>query len=167
MGGGVDPDLTGFAAAQQRLREKLGRIVTFYSPAPLVWPGDLPAGALDPETGRPFDPTIKPLASGWVTASALANTVYAPLQTVRRDAEQADQLGVRSRLNKDLILDIGDAWTASAATMYELDGEFWQIVDTRRDGVGSAQRLIVYGQTRSGDLSDIQADPTSGSDHNL
>lgn len=162
----VDPDLAGFAAAQRRLREKVGRVVTFYTPKPLAWPGDLPAGAFDPETARPFDPTIKPLASGWVTASARANTVYAPLATIRRDAEQADALGMRSRLNKDLIVDIGDAWVASAATMYELDGEFWQIVDTRRDGVGSAQRLLVYGQSRSGDLSDIERDPTTGSDHN-
>lgn len=160
-----DPDLTGFQEAQRRLREKLGRVVMFYTPTPTVWPA-LPTASFDPETGVPYDPTIKPLASGYVVASARASTIFAPLKTVRRDDEQADALGVRSRLNKDLILDIADAWVASAAVMYELDGEFWQIVNVKTDGLGSATRLIVFGEDRSGDLSAIEKPATAGSDSN-
>lgn len=160
-----DPDLIGFQEAQRRLREKLGRVVSFYTPTATVWP-TLSPGVFDPETGVPYDPTIKPLASGYVVASAKVSVVYAPLKTVRRDDEQADALGMRSRLNKDLILDIADAWVASAAVMYELDGEFWAIVNVKRDGLGSATRIIVFGEDRSGDLSSIDKPPTTGSDSN-
>ncbi|GAC1522458.1 MAG: hypothetical protein NVS3B1_07850 [Marmoricola sp.] len=162
-----DPDLDGFQAAQRRLREKLGRVVKFYTPMTMQWPAGLPPGAFDPESGVPYDPSIEPVASGFTVASAKANTVYAPLKTIRRDDEQADATGMRSRLNKDLILDVGDYWVASAATMYELDNEFWQIVNVKKDGIGSASRIIVFGEDRSGDLSDIAKPATSGSDSNL
>jgi hypothetical protein len=160
------PDLEGFAQAQRRLREKLGRVVKFYTPIADTYDPALPSGAFDPDTGEPYDPTNRPVSSGWVVASSMCSVVYAPLSTIRRDEIQAQSEGVRSRLNKDLILDVDDYWVASGATMYELDGEFWKIVNVKADGIGSKQRYIVFGQDRSGDGSDYEENPTTGSDSN-
>lgn len=163
---GPDPDLAGYVAAQRRLRSKLGRIVKFYTERPPTYDLSLPAGTFDPESGLPYDPTVKPLSSGWVVASARASIAFAPLATLRRDEVQGEPEGTRSRLNKDVILDVDDAWTASGASMFEIDGQFWEIVNRQFDGIGGKQRYIVYGQDRSGDGSDFETEPTMGSDSN-
>jgi hypothetical protein len=160
------PDLDGFAAAQRNLRSKLGREIKFYTAADPVYDPALPAGAFDPETGEPYDPTIQPIASGWVVASAIGSVVFAPLSTIRRDEVQGQPEGTRSRLNKDVILDVDDAWTASGASMFEVDGRFWEIVNRQFDGIGAKQRYIVFGQDRSGDGSDFETPATTGSDSN-
>lgn len=161
-----DPDIAGFATAQRRLRSKLGRVVKFYTPLPDRFDPALPSGAFDPDTGEPYDPTVRPLASGFIVASAKCNTAYAPLSAVRRDETQAEGIGVMSRLNKDLIMDADDYWVASGATMFELDGEFWKIVNVKSDGVGAKQRYLIFGQDRSGNLSDFEQEATTGSDAN-
>jgi hypothetical protein len=162
-----DPDIDGFATAQRRLREKVGRVVKFYTPIDPTYDPALPSGAFDPESGEPYDPTIKPTASGWVVASAQCSIVFAPLATIRRDELQGQPEGIRSRLNKDLIIDVNDYWAASGATMYEIDSEFWKIVNIQADGIGSKQRYIVYGQNRAGDGSDFETPATEGADSNV
>lgn len=162
----TDPDIPGFAAAQRRLRDKLGREVKFYTPTAEAWDPALPSGAFDPDTHEPYDPTIRPQASGYLVASAVCGVVFQPLSTIRRDELQEDALGSRSRLNKDLIIDVDDYWVASGATMYELDEEFWDIVNVKAGGLGSLQRYIIFGQDRSGDLSDIDKEATTGSNSN-
>lgn len=159
-------DVQGFRDAQRRLRDQLGRVVKFYTPEPSKYDPALPSGAFDPETGNPYDPTIKPLSSGYVVASAKCSVAFAPLSTIRRDEVQEDADGIRSRLNKDVILDAEDAWTASGATMFELDGHFWRIVNRQFDGIGAKQRYIVFGQDSSGDGTDLDEEATTGSDSN-
>jgi hypothetical protein len=161
-----DPDIRGFAEAQRRLRSKLGRVVSFYTPLASTYDPALPSGAFDPETGEPYDPTIKPTASGYVVASAYCSIAFAPLAAIRRDEVMGEPVGIVSRLNKDLILDKDDWWVASGATMFELDGEFWNIVNTKASGVGALQRYVIFGQDRSGDLSDIEQPPSTGSNAN-
>lgn len=161
-----DPDIGGFAAAQRRLRQKLGRSVKFYIPTKPVYDPSLDPGVFDPDTGLPFDPTVQPIASGYIVASAQASVAFAPLSTLRRDELQGQPEGTRSRLNKDLILDVDDAWVASAATWYELDQQFWWIANRQFDGIGAKQRYIVYGQDTSGDGSDLEREATVGSDSN-
>jgi hypothetical protein len=140
----VFPDLAGFAEAQQRLRSRFGRVVTFYKPTDALYSPDVP---LDEQTGNPFDPTIRPASGGAIaSASAVASVVYAPLQGTNRDRTVSDQLGQHSKLNKDLILGIADRPVASGAVRFELDGEHWKIVDTKLDGVGDLQRVVVFGE---------------------
>jgi hypothetical protein len=146
VGAGVFPDLAGFAEAQQRLRSRFCRVVTFYRPTDALWSPDVP---LDEQTGQPFDPTIKPASGGAIaSASAVASVVYMPLQGVSRDRTVVDQIGRHSKQNKDLILDISERDVASGALRFELDGEQWEIVDTKLDGIGDLQRIIVYGEAR-------------------
>lgn len=140
----VFPDLSGFAEAQQRLRSRFGRVVTFYKPTDVLYDASVP---VDEQTGRPFDPTIKPASGGAIaSASAVANVVYAPLQGTSRDRTMVDQLGRHSRLNKDLILDISQRDVASGAIAYSVDEEEWKIIDVKLDGVGDLQRVVVYGE---------------------
>jgi hypothetical protein len=132
----VFPDLAGFAEAQQRLRSRFGRVVTFYKPTDALYSPDVP---LDEQTG--------PASGGAIaSASAVASVVYAPLQGTNRDRTVSDQLGQHSKLNKDLILGIEDRPIASGAVRFELDGEHWKIVDTKLDGVGDLQRIVVFGE---------------------
>jgi hypothetical protein len=141
---GVLPDLAGFAEAQQRLRDRFGRVVTFYRPSDALYSPDVP---LDEQTGQPFDPTIRPASGGALaSASATANVVYAPLAGTSRDKTVSDQLGRHSKLNKNLILGIEDQSVASGAVRFEVDGEHWKIVDVKLDGVGAIQRVVVFGE---------------------
>jgi hypothetical protein len=140
----VFPDLAGFAEAQRRLRSRFGRVVTFYKPTDALYDPGVP---IDQQTGQPFDPTIKPASGGALaSASAVASVVYQPLQGTSRDRTLSDQLGRHSKLNKDLILDIGQRGIASGAVRFEIDGETWAIVDTKLDGVGALQRVVVFGE---------------------
>lgn len=52
------PDIQGFKDAQSRLRNTLGTDAAFtVHTGPAVYP---PGTKVDPETGRPYDPTIRP-----------------------------------------------------------------------------------------------------------
>lgn len=55
------PNIEGFFAAQERLRQEMGVDATFVLKTPLVWPVGT---QLNPETNKPFDPTIKPSSGG-------------------------------------------------------------------------------------------------------
>lgn len=168
------PDLQGFAAAQATLRRTLGRDVRFYGAADIIYDPTIPASAFDDE-GMPLDP-VRPktvLASAGVgiddltiVGSARVNVVFQPLAAMRRDEVQGDATGLRSRLNKDLILDIADMPIASGATYFQVgtlardptdaviypeewtpdDEELWKIVNAKTDGFGALQRYVVFGQ---------------------
>lgn len=55
------PDIAGFFDAQARLRQQTGVDATFIIPTDPVWP---PGTALNPETGKPFDPTVVATSAG-------------------------------------------------------------------------------------------------------
>jgi hypothetical protein len=170
----ITPNLAGMADAQQRLRQLIGRDVRFYGPADVIYDPTVPVSAFDDE-GIPLDPLA--LASGaalaavgidnlTIVGSAHVNVVFQPLSAMRRDEVEEDTLGWRSRLNKDLILDIADAPQAVDALYFEVgtlsrdtagnimrpeqwtsdDGELWKIVNSKTDGFGALQRLLVFGQ---------------------
>jgi hypothetical protein len=168
------PDLAGFAAAQAKLRTFFGRDVRFYGPGAFIYDPATPASAYDDE-GFPLDPLVGAsavnaadvgVAGLTIVGSAHANVLFQPLAAMRRDETQEDRLGIRSRLNKDLMLDVSDLSQASGGTYYELgtfardpdgsvtypeewtpdDGELWKVVNLKVDGVGAVQRVIIFGQ---------------------
>ena len=168
------PSLDGFAAAQAQLRDFFGRDVRFYAPGTMIYDPTIPPSAFDDE-GFPLDPlagasAVNPadvsISGLTVVGSAHCNVLFQPLAAMRRDEVAEDQVGIRSRLNKDLMLDIADLDQASGATHYEIgtlardstgaiiypeqwtpdDGELWHIVNLKVDGVGAIQRVIVFGQ---------------------
>lgn len=169
------PDVPGFATAQQRLRGMLGRDVRFYAPAAMLYDPGVPAMAFDDE-GIPLDPLVGASAINPDTSVAIENLTYIgsahvsvtfqPLAAMRRDETQEQALAFRSRLNKDLICDINDRPIASGAVYFEVgtlardasgnviypeqwtpdDGELWKVVNAKTDGIGGLQRYIVFGQ---------------------
>lgn len=60
------PDHAGFREAMVKMRMEFGEDVPFFSRVDGAYP---PGVALDPETGRPFDPTVTATGSGWASAA--------------------------------------------------------------------------------------------------
>lgn len=139
------PNLDGFIDAQRRLRDKLGRDVTFFTPVAPTYDAALSSAAFDPETGFPFDPTIEPTSQPYASAVVRGSRVFKPLALIRGESN-ADELGTQSRLNQQIIVDIDDFDSVKDAEFYEFDGERWHIVDTITDGIGSEQRVMVFGR---------------------
>jgi hypothetical protein len=174
------PDIAGMADAQARLREALGRDCRFYGPQAILWDPSIPASEFDDE-GIPLDPLAAgtPVGSGAAVAvdnlvvvgSARANVLFQPLAAMRRDEVQEQRIAIRSRLNKDLILDIADREQVTGAEYFMVgtfardvnanivrnadgseqswtpdDGELWKIVNCKSDGFGALQRFVVFGQ---------------------
>jgi hypothetical protein len=163
----LTPNIAGLADAQQRLRQLIGRDIRFYGPAEMIYDPAIPASEFDSE-GIPLDP----LAGGTAVASAgvdvtnltivgsaRANVLFQPLSAMRRDEVAEQPTGWRSRLNKDLILDIADAPQVDGASHFQVgaladdgvswtpdDEELWLIVNAKTDGFGALQRYIVFGQ---------------------
>jgi hypothetical protein len=61
------PDIAGFIAAQDRMRQVFGRDVPFNVPVAPVWPVDT---QLD-ENGEPYDPTVVPSSGGGTAPSVI------------------------------------------------------------------------------------------------
>lgn len=143
-----EPDVAGFAAAQQRLRDKLGRRVTFWHPVPLEYPPDTPSGAFDPDSGFPYDPVnVVALNEGaMASASAMCSVVFAPLIGIAREHNQQDALGLRAHTNMDLIVGMEDVAAASGAAKFAIDDIEWEIYDFQPDGIGGLQRYVVFGR---------------------
>jgi hypothetical protein len=159
------PDLASFAAAQAYLRAKFGRDVRFYSAAQMTFDPSIPQSEFDDE-GIPIDPLLGATPTNpadveipnlTLTGQARCNVLFQPLAAMRRDEVEEQAIGIRSRLNKDLILDIADKPQADGATHFQIgtqtgdswvpdEGELWKIVNAKTDGFGALQRYIVFGQ---------------------
>lgn len=150
----TQPDLAGFDAAQRRLRQKLGRVTIF-----LQWIDEgYPQGTPVDQEGNAFDPTVQPASGGYyASASAVCSVVYQPLTTIRRDEVQSDALGMRSRENKNVIvdpIDYAQSEVIQNATYFEIDGHRWRVTNIQDDSLGpnvldgtnGPTRYIVYGE---------------------
>lgn len=141
----MEPDLAGFDAAQRRLRDKLGMVVTFFSPIPAQYDPSLPAEAFDPETGEPHDPTIQPLASGYASANYRCRVLGGPLNSVEAP-QVTDVLGPHSTRNVALTLDPERYADVQAASRFSFDDRSYEVRDTMKDTIAGSERVIVYGE---------------------
>lgn len=173
----VHPDFDGFANAQATLRQEFGRDVRFYRPADVIYDPSIPASAFD-DQGIPLDPLAvqTPVASADVEIGGLTVlvtlqhclVVFQPLQTsiLREDRTIETAIGIRSRLNRDLILDPASAPAIAGATYFQVgtlardaagnvllpeqwepeEAELWKIVNGKMDSFGPVLRYIVYGE---------------------
>lgn len=139
------PDVSGFLDALDRLRADLGTEVTFRIPVAAVWPSGT---QLDPETGRPYDPTIDPISGGGyqdvVKTAALASVL------IRRGAEAeigGDVTGgIRRATNVAANVAAADHPDVAGATQFVVNGNNYKIVDWERDD--STRRWIAFGEAR-------------------
>src|SRR3954447_20665604 len=140
----MEPDLNGFREASDRLRGQMGRALVYLTPTETVWPEATP---LDPESGRPYDPTIEPTASGFSSASV--NTlVVLPTAGDRAAKEVEAAIGRIEEGDAALIISRKD-WDSNAlegATLVLIYEDTWELADARLDSVGGndpADRVIV------------------------
>lgn len=144
----VSPNIAGFKEAQERLRDKLGFDVTFYTPLPLTYPPGTPT---DPETGVPYNPTIRPTASGFASASvrcSVVNRVFGLSRTGVEDQTESTALGIMSNTSLGLIMSEEDWPDVDEATEFEHLGIRYEIRDDTPDSLGGATRHVVVGEQK-------------------
>lgn len=138
------PNIEGFHDAQKRLRGHLGMDVRFFTPLPRTYP---PGTVFNPETGRPFDPTIKPLASGFAEQTIRCSVLNKRLQV--EDDTETTAAGIFSDRSVGLAMDISEWPPASAATEFEVFERRFEIRDSQVDGLaGQNMRRLVYGEVK-------------------
>lgn len=141
------PDIEGLKSAQVRLRSAFGKDVTFYTPMETEWP---PGTVLDPESGRPYDPLIEPVASGFSSAVVKCNVAHRPVQGL---GENVDETAIGDIPVGECVLIMGNDDYASIADAVAFDvlERNWKLKDARPDGIGPDEhRVLIWGE-RQGD----------------
>jgi len=136
------PDLAGMADAQARLRKFTGEDVIFYTPTGTEWPPD---AVLDPQTGRPFDPLIEPIASGFSSAAVRCNIASRPVSGLN-DQTAETPIGNIELGGVVLIMGVDDKPIIADATEFDAKGDHFKITQTKDDGIGSNYRTLVWGE---------------------
>lgn len=138
------PNIAGFAEAQDRKRALLGVPVTFYWDPTFIYPNGTPSN----DEGTPYDPV---LSSATASAQASATVIAAPiyrlqLSPTRATDSASDALGRGAKTRIALTIDIADAPTVAGATSFELHGDRFKIHSAKKDTIaGGYVRLLVYG----------------------
>lgn len=133
------PDPADFADAQQRLRDALGVDAVFLIPGEPTWPAGT---ALDPETGRPFDPFIDPESSTADTeVTVRCSFVHRPLDTAD---PAATPIGTFDRGSAALIIPAAAINDMQDATRVRVGEETWDIQLIRYDFALQVPRFIAY-----------------------
>lgn len=137
------PDFDGFRDAQVTLREKFGRDILFSTPQEESFASGV---QLDPETGRPYDPTIAPTASGWTTVSVQCNVVSRPIKGALAPENQQIALGWLESGGVVLIVGIEDWHLVRYATRFEYADETYEVRQTEHDYLGDYDRYLIWGR---------------------
>lgn len=131
------PSLAGFRDAQDRLRALTGELVTFLGPVQVTFP---PGTRLDPQSGRPYDPTITPSSSARASAAVKAGVVSS------LGDGQAQPLGWTPEADVMLHMPSAAASAASAAE-FMLRGKLWKVTGRHFEGIGDlTNRIHVFGK---------------------
>lgn len=139
-----EPDLTGFREAQLTLIAKLGADVPFFTPVAETYP---PGTPLDPESGKPFDPTVQPQASGFASAVVRAGVAIRPIGGGLADSSIQNALGLLEEGQGVLLVPSTDYDNADLdhATEVEVHGDRWEITQRTPDGIANVDhRRLVY-----------------------
>lgn len=132
-----EADLEGFREAQATLREQFGQAVPFFIPQAETYDSSVP---LDPETGKPYDPTIAPTASGVASAVVNANVVNRPMGLSKRGVEDdIRQTAVGAFEEGVVVLIVGQEdfdEDLLDATEFEVNNERYEITQHEEDRMG-------------------------------
>lgn len=142
----VTPDVAGFREAQERLREEshFGERVTFYGKPVLTYP---PGTALDPETGRAMDPTIKPDDTDTPTIEVVGTITFKAINRagVGGDTE-ITAMGLIDNMHVLAIFDIEHRDDLEPMERFDVRGESFKITSAKPDGIAGVERWLVYGR---------------------
>ncbi len=140
------PDLVGFAAAQQRLREQMGVNATFSIPVAPVWPAGT---ALDPQTGRPHDPTVEPQSGGgFTTVVKRVALIFRPIRINVEDPLGDDVTsGLRHGESIGMGISTADYAAVQNATQVRVEGVDYKVTSIIPDP-GPDNRYIGFAEAR-------------------
>ncbi len=140
------PNIAGFKEAQQRLRDQLGVDVTFKIPTAPVWPAGTP---LDPQTGRPYDPTVEPQSGGGFTSVVKkVGLVFRPIKVNVEDPVGDEvQGGIRHGESLALTISVADYAAVQNAAQVNVEGTEYRVMSIIADP-GLDDRYIVFGEAK-------------------
>lgn len=138
----VVPNLAAMRAAFDEKREAFGEPITFLWKADTTYPPGTPLNS----RGEPLDPTIDP-----VTVDQRDETVTATVATRTGMIGQEETTAVGRFETGTLMLNLhlDDEATVEGADHFLRDGERYEIIDTRLDGIERPNRFLVYGKLES------------------
>lgn len=138
------PDIAGFQEAQQRLRDLMGVEVTFKIPVDPTWPAGTP---LDPQTGRPYDPTVEPESGGgFDEVVKTVGLVFRPIKVNVEDPVGDEvQGGIRHGESMALSVSVPDYADIQDAAQVDLEGTEYRVMSIMVDP-GLDDRYIVFGE---------------------
>lgn len=134
----MKPDVAGFREAQSRKRQELGEDVVFLGEVLLTFPEGT---RIDPEAGRPYDPTVQPTASGQASASVRCGVAFRP---VTEDATAtAAGWTDESHVMLNAPYPFPGEWLE-----FRLRGARYKIVSIKSDAIGEGDpwRTIIQGR---------------------
>lgn len=134
------PDIAGYADAQAVLRQRFGERVDFEFEATMTFPAGTP---LDPETQRPYDPTVEPSASAQATASAWCTVAQKPSQT---DPSVDGPVGFVESDKVMVAMDLTSSAAVEGAERMVVRGERYLIDGMKPDGISMRQRFLAFGK---------------------
>jgi hypothetical protein len=137
------PDIAGFRGAQDRLIDELGQDVTFKLRQTPQYP---PGTRLNDDTGRPFDPTIKPLAGtdGFDEQVVRCTVVYRPIQRVPNAPDETTWGGIRRDQSMALAMKVVDYPRVADADEADVNGINYKITEIVPDGLTEVQRYVAF-----------------------
>lgn len=125
----VAPNLTGFQGAMERLRQQTGVDCVFTTPDEPTYPPDV---AIDPDTGRPYDPFATPTVPA-VPGTATVRCGFAHRVGGGADDAQPSPLGAIDAGSAALIIAEADYPTVKDATRVRVVDEVYDIEMFRQD----------------------------------
>jgi hypothetical protein len=141
----MQPDIAGFRRAQEELIDKLGQDVTFLVPQPPTYP---PGTVLDPETGRPHDPTIRPIQDPDAEVVVRCSVVYRPILRQGEDDVTGGASGPRRTTQMAVTMKVVDRPRVEGATKATVNDLSYKVTDIVPDGLTEVQRYIAFLEAR-------------------
>lgn len=141
------PDIFGFANAQDALRAQMGSPVTFLVPVDPVWPEGT---KINPDTGDPYDPTIKPTSAAFTEVEKVGLIILKHASPLRPQADsESEPTGEMSTM--DIIIDLAtdDYTEIENASEMTVNGRTYRVREIKPFSLGSTiYRYLVYGAER-------------------
>lgn len=141
----ITPDVSGFVAAQARLREQGGATVVFKVPIEKTWP---PETKLNPANGLPYDSTIKQTSQEFRDVPKSCLIIAKQGSPLRPQADtHSEPAGDLSGM--DIILDLADADKPDVeeATQMVVNELTYRVEEMKPFSLSTTRyRWLVYGQ---------------------
>lgn len=138
------PDIAGFVAASQELRQLTGDTITFVVPQPDQWPVGT---RINPDTGKPYDAMVQPVNAP-LEVTIRASVILKEASPLRPQADtQIAAVGEMSGMDIILDLDANDYPTVQAASDFIYSSRTYHIEEWKPFAINDVTyRYLCYGK---------------------